>query len=89
MEAPPPTKQQKIIIIIIRRRRKEKKREKDFGPIWHHDLNNIFQFLNNITRISTHFFTHTYFQEIQTTLLEQHYQTDSLNLPFLNFLTFN
>ena len=34
-----------------------------------------FQCLNNITRIFTHFFTHTYFQKIQTTLLEQHYQT--------------
>ena len=38
-------------------------------------LNTCFQFLNNITRISTHFFTHTYFQKIQIILLEQCYQT--------------
>ena len=37
-------------------------------------LNTYFQFLNNIIHISTHFFTHTYFQKIQTTLLEQYYQ---------------
>ena len=40
-------------------------------------LSNIFQFLNNITRISIHFFIHTYFQKIQTTLLKQYYQTAS------------
>ena len=33
-------------------------------------LNNSFQYLNNITRIFTHFFTHMYFQKIQITLLE-------------------
>ena len=38
-------------------------------------LNTCFQFLNNITHIFTHFLTHTYLQKIQTTLLEQHYQT--------------
>ena len=37
-------------------------------------LNNSFQFLNNITRIFTHFFTHKYFQKIQIKLLEQHNQ---------------
>ena len=45
-------------------------------------LNNSFQFLNNITRISTHFFTHTYFQKIQTTLLEQYYQTGQTTLEY-------
>ena len=34
-------------------------------------LYTCFQFLNNIT----HIFTHAYFQKIQTTLLEQCYQT--------------
>ena len=37
-------------------------------------LNIYFQFLNNITYISTYFFTHTYFQKIQIALLEQCYQ---------------
>ena len=31
-------------------------------------LSHTFQFLNNITHISTHFFIHTYFQKIQITL---------------------
>ena len=44
------------------------------GPVCYRCLNNSFQFLNNITRIFTHFFTHTYFQKIQTTLLEIFYQ---------------
>ena len=43
--------------------------------IWYMCLNIYFKFLNNITCIFTHFFTHTYFQEIQIKLLEQHYQT--------------
>ena len=43
----------------------------DYGAVWYDILSNNFQFLNNITRISTHFFTHTYFLKIQTTLLEQ------------------
>jgi len=34
-------------------------------------LNTCFEFLNNIIRIFTHFFTYTYFQKIQTTLLKQ------------------
>ena len=33
-----------------------------------------FQCLNNITRIFRYFFTYTYFQKIQTRLLEQQYQ---------------
>ena len=47
------------------------------GVVWQCNQNNSFQCLNSITRISTHFFTHTYFQKIQTTLLEQHYQMGS------------
>ena len=43
--------------------------------VWLVSLNNSFQCLNNITRIFTLFFTYTYFQKIQITLLEQHYQT--------------
>ena len=39
------------------------------GGVWFVILNNYFQFLNNISRISTHFFTHTYFQKyFQTTI---------------------
>ena len=38
------------------------------GAVWQCNQNNSFQCLNNIIRISTHFFTHTYFQKIQTTL---------------------
>ena len=41
--------------------------------VWH--FKQHFSFLNNITLISTHFFNHTYFQKIQTTLLKQRYQT--------------
>ena len=44
------------------------------GAVWQDVLNNSFQCLNNITRIFIYFFTHTYFQKIQTTLLEQHYK---------------
>ena len=33
------------------------------GGIWFVFLNNHFQFLNNISRILTHFFTHTYFHK--------------------------
>ena len=51
------------------------KREKThivrLGPVWYDSLTIHFQFLNNIT----HFFTHTYFKKIQTSSLEQHYQT--------------
>ena len=39
-------------------------------PVWYMCLNTCFQFLNNITRIFIHFFTHTYFQKIQITLLK-------------------
>ena len=32
-----------------------------YGGVWFVYSNNNFQFLNNVSRISTHFFTHTYF----------------------------
>ena len=51
------------------------------GAIWYGILSNNFQFLNNIICISTHFFTHTYFQKIQIILLEQRYQTDPFLIP--------
>ena len=39
------------------------------GGVWFVILNNYFQFLNNISRISMHFFTHTYFHKyFQTTI---------------------
>ena len=39
------------------------------GGVWFVFSNNHFQFLNNISRISTHFFTHTYFHKyFQTTI---------------------
>ena len=50
------------------------------GAVWYEILSNSFQFLNNITRIFTHFFTHMYFKKIQTTLLEQRYQTSPYGL---------
>ena len=45
-----------------------------FGAIWYGILSNTFQFLNNIIRISIHFFTHV-FLKTQTTLLKQCYQS--------------
>ena len=45
-------------------------------------LDNSFQFLNNITSISTHFFSNMYFQKIQTTLLKQNYQMDGFFMSF-------
>ena len=41
----------------------------NFGVVWLVSLNYSFQCLNNIIHIFTHFFTHTYFQKIQTALL--------------------
>ena len=39
------------------------------GGVWFVVLNNYFQFLNSISRISTYFFTHTYFHKyFQTTI---------------------
>ena len=36
---------------------------KHLGGVWFIFSNNNFQFLNNISRISMHFFTHTYFHK--------------------------
>ena len=58
-------------------------------PVWYMCLNICFQFLNNIIRISTHFFTYTYFQKIQITLLELHYQTGPWWPINLNSFLFN
>ena len=46
------------------------KKTKNIDSVWSVHLNNSFQYLNNITRIFTNFFTYIYFQKIQTTLLE-------------------
>ena len=43
---------------------------KSLEAIWYHNLNNNFQFLNNIICIFIHFFTYTYFLKIQTMLLK-------------------
>ena len=47
----------------------------NLGDVCYYYLNNSFQYLNNITCISTHFFTHMYFHKTITTLLEIFYQT--------------
>ena len=39
------------------------KKNPHIGGVWFVYLNNHFQFLNNISCISTHFFTHTYFHK--------------------------
>ena len=44
-------------------------------PVWWVSSNSHFHILNNITHISTHFFTHTYFKKLQTTILKLLYQT--------------
>ena len=36
---------------------------KSLGGVWYMFSNNNFQFLNNITRIFTYFFIHTYFHK--------------------------
>ena len=41
----------------------ERKKGEDQGGVWFVFSNNYFQFLNNISRISMHFFTHTYFHK--------------------------
>ena len=58
---------------------------KILGAVWLRVLNNNFHRLNNITHIFTHFFIYTYFQKIQTTLLEPHYQTALLIVHHLSF----
>ena len=54
-----------------------------FGGVWLVSSNFSFHILNNITHISTHFFTYTYIKNIQTTLLKLLYQTA---LCFYKFL---
>ena len=74
--------------------KKEKKKKKmymsNLGTIWYSCLATCFQFLNNITCSSTHFFAHKYFKKIQTTLLKQCYQTAHcylvMSYPFSNAL---
>ena len=39
-------------------------KSKEFGAHLVHMFNTCFQILNNITCLSTHFFTYTYFQKI-------------------------
>ena len=56
-----------------------------YGPVWYINLNICFQFLNNITHISTHFFTHTYFQKNWKLLFKHTYQTGKRTLN--NFKT--
>ena len=56
------------------------KLELTLRAFWYMHLNNNFQFLNNITRIFIHFFTHTYFRKIQITLLED----EASSFIFLN-----
>jgi len=46
----------------------------NLGSVCYRCLNNSFQCLNNIICIFTHFFTYTYFQKIQTMLLEISYR---------------
>ena len=46
-----------------------RERKRYEGGVWFVFSNNHFQFLNNISSISTHFFTHTYFHKyFQTTI---------------------
>ena len=55
------------------------------GHVWWVSSNSHFHILNNITHISTHFFTHMYFKKLQTTILKLLYQTPPYSLfsPFL------
>ena len=50
-------------ILTVSKKAKSPHGRRNLGPIWYVILNTYFQFLNNITRISTYFFTHTYFQK--------------------------
>ena len=45
------------------------------NPVWYASLNTCFQFLNNITHVFIHFFTHTYFQKNWKLLFKYTYQT--------------
>ena len=49
---------------------------KSLEAIWYHNLNNNFQFLNNIICIFIHFFIYMYFKKIQIILLNLFYETD-------------
>ena len=83
------TKQREIVSKLCigntfqkRVRKKQRKGEgsvqgegKSKGPVWPLSSNNNFHILNNITYISTHFFTYTYFKKLQTTILKLFYQT--------------
>ena len=51
-------------------------KEREIGPIWYTISNIRFQFLNNITRIFIHFFTHTYFKKNKKLLFKHTYQMD-------------
>ena len=70
--------------------KKKKMYMSNLGTIWYSSLATCFQFLNNITCSSTHFFAHKYFKKIQTTLLKQCYQTAHcylvMSYPFSNAL---
>ena len=46
-------------------------------------LNNSFQYLNNIIRIFTHFFTQIYFYKITTMLLKISYQQSKYRCTFI------
>ena len=48
---------------------------KNPGVVWYIILNTSFQFSNNIIHISSHFFTHTYFQKNWKLLFKHMYQT--------------
>ena len=57
-------------------------KKKKLGGVWFVFSNNHFQFLNNISRISIHFFTHTYFHKcFQTTIFS--FQTHIPNGPLI------
>ena len=49
------------LLYIYKKRRIQRLR--DLGGVWFVFSNNHFQFLNNISSILTHFFTHTYFHK--------------------------
>ena len=56
---------------------------KNHGDVWFMFSNNNFQFLNNISRISTHFFTNTYFHKYfkqQFSVFKHTYQTGPMFL---------
>ena len=52
-------------------------------PVWWVSLNRLSSILNNFTHILTHFFTHMYIKNIQTTLLKLLYWTDPKDANFI------